>query len=62
MPISPTNLTKHPITPINTNKYGVALWDDTVVAWDALLFYWDASEKVVNTQKHSAIISNQSKS
>jgi hypothetical protein len=63
MPATVTNETKHTAVVTGDNKYGVALWDDPLVAWDAPLFTWDSkSISITNETKHSAIISNQSKS
>jgi len=63
MTIVITNETKHSAIVSGENKYGIAEWADTLVAWDAPLFSWDSKRiSATNETKHNAIISNQLKS
>jgi hypothetical protein len=63
MPITPTNLTKHTITPGRVDKSGYATWADSVVAWDSSSLFWDSplNAFAMNLSKHTITPTNQVK-
>jgi hypothetical protein len=62
MPITPTNLAKHTITPVRTSKTGYAMWGDAVVTWGDSGYSWGApSATLTNLSKHTITPTNQTK-
>ena len=63
MTVTVTNETKNGAVVSGENRYGVANWDDPLVAWDSPLFTWDnLSLTITNETKNNAVISNENKS
>jgi hypothetical protein len=61
--ITPTNDTKHTITPSTVGKSGVTLWGDANVGWgDSIGFWGGPIYSVTNDTKHTITPTNQSKS
>lgn len=62
MPITPTNLIKHTITPNNTNKGGYALWGDDTITWGDSSRSWGSPfSTFVNLIKNIITPSNKTK-
>jgi hypothetical protein len=63
MPITPTNLSKHTVTPSSTRKGGYAFWDDSEVTWDSAIYLWDSpiATFTTNLSKHTVTPTNQTK-
>lgn len=61
MPISPTNSSKHVISPDNVKKSGIALWGDNDFTWGDDLAFWGDAYTVSNSSKHVISPSNLTK-
>lgn len=62
MPITPTNIPKHAITPSANTKGGYVLWGDPVFTWGSTIAQWGAPVNTfANVAKHAITPTNQSK-
>lgn len=53
MPITPTNIPKNNINPVNKSKGIGAEWADLVASWADSFYGWADSATVTNAVKHS---------
>jgi len=54
MPITPTNLNKHTITPTGTSKIFV-VWSDSSITWGDTLGLWGSGYKMLSTSNKHVI-------